>query len=45
MRCNREPQQGGLPYETSRAGELGQTWLKGISGERAKMLLRQQQPT
>ena len=29
----------------AKAAELGQTWLKGISGERAKMLLRQQQPT
>jgi hypothetical protein len=29
----------------AKASELGQTWLKGISGERAKMLLRQQQPT
>ena len=29
----------------AKAAELGQTWMKGISGERAKMLLRQQQPT
>jgi hypothetical protein len=29
----------------AKAAELGQTWLKGISGERAKLLLRQQQPT
>ena len=29
----------------AKAAELGQTWMKGISGERAKMLLRQQQST
>jgi hypothetical protein len=29
----------------AKAAELGQTWMKGISGERAKSLLRQQQPT
>ena len=29
----------------AKAAELGQTWMKGISGERAKMLLRKQQPT
>jgi hypothetical protein len=30
MRCNREPQQGGLSYETSLAAELGLSWI-GIS--------------
>ena len=29
----------------AKAAELGQVWMKGISGERAKLLLRRQQPT
>ena len=29
----------------AKAAELGQTWIKGVSGERAKLLLRKQQPT
>ena len=29
----------------AKAAELGQAWMKGISGERATLLLRQQQPT
>ncbi len=29
----------------AKAAELGQTWMRGVSGERAKLLLRKQQPT